>query len=83
VHVTPTKPGRPAVGLELVSHAARHSQLPFFAIGGVDLRNVDAVREAGARRIAVVRALTGAEDVERTARELRAAVTEGVPLGAT
>ncbi len=83
VHATPTKPGRPAVGLELVSYAARHAELPFFAIGGVDLGNVGAVREAGARRVAVVRALTEAPDPELAARALRAALAEGVPLGAT
>ncbi len=65
VHATPTKPGRPAVGLELVGYAARSSRLPFFAIGGIDPSNVAAVHGAGARRIAVVRALTDAADPER------------------
>ena len=41
VHATPTKPGRPAVGTELVAYAARHCPLPFFAIGGIDAGNVD------------------------------------------
>lgn len=72
VHATPTKPGRPAVGLELVRHAAEHAVTPFFAIGGIDTGNVASVREAGASRIAVVRALTDAEDPERAARALRA-----------
>ncbi|MGI8507592.1 MAG: thiamine phosphate synthase [Solirubrobacteraceae bacterium] len=72
VHATPTKPGRPAVGLELVSYAARHSALPFFAIGGIDAANVAAVRDAGASRVAVVRALTDASDPEAGARALRA-----------
>jgi thiamine-phosphate pyrophosphorylase len=70
VHATPTKPGRAAVGLDLVRHAARHSAMPFFAIGGIDVSNVDAVRAAGAERIAVVRALTEAEDPERAAARL-------------
>ncbi len=82
VHATPTKPGRPAVGLQLVSYAASHARVPFFAIGGIDVRNVGAVREAGARRVAVVRALTGTSDPERVARELCAALAEEVPLGA-
>ena len=76
VHLTPTKPGRPAVGHELVSYASRHCRLPFFAIGGIDASNVAAVRNAGARRVAVVRALTGAADPQSTARSLRDALTE-------
>ena len=36
VHATPTKPGRPPVGLELVGYAAANYALPFFAIGGID-----------------------------------------------
>ncbi|HEX8156875.1 MAG TPA: thiamine phosphate synthase, partial [Solirubrobacteraceae bacterium] len=57
VHATPTKPGRPAVGLGLVRHAAEHAPMPFFAIGGIDDSNAGAVVDAGARRIAVVRAI--------------------------
>jgi thiamine-phosphate pyrophosphorylase len=75
VHATPTKPGRPAVGLELVRHAAAHSAVPFFAIGGIDSGNVATVRDAGATRVAVVRALTEALDPETVAAELRAALT--------
>jgi thiamine-phosphate pyrophosphorylase len=70
VHATPTKPGRPAVGLDLVRYAATHADTPFFAIGGIDRQNVDAVRAAGAEGIAVVRALTEADDPERAAAEL-------------
>jgi thiamine-phosphate pyrophosphorylase len=71
VHSTPTKPGRPAVGLSLVRHAAAHAGVPFFAIGGIDAGNIGAVLDAGARRVAVVRALTGASDPEAAARALR------------
>jgi thiamine-phosphate pyrophosphorylase len=70
VHATPTKPGRPAVGLELVRYAAAHAQVPFFAIGGITPDNVDAVRAAGASRVAVVRALTEADDPEDAAAQL-------------
>ena len=74
VHATPTKPGRPAVGLALVRHAAAHATLPWFAIGGIDALSVRAVVDAGATRIAVVRAITEAEDPEAAARALRAAL---------
>ncbi len=77
VHTTPTKPGRPAVGLALVAHAAAHATLPFFAIGGVDATNAGAIREAGGSRIAVVRAITHAEDPGVAARALRTTMTAG------
>jgi thiamine-phosphate pyrophosphorylase len=71
VHATPTKPGRPAVGLELVRHAAEHASVPFFAIGGIDARNASAAIDAGARRLCVLRAIASAEDPEHAAHELR------------
>ena len=74
VHATPTKPGRPAVGLELVRYAASHAPVPFFAIGGLGPDTVAPVCAAGARRIAVVRALTEAADPALVAGVLRGAV---------
>ncbi len=71
VHATPTKPGRPAVGLALVRYAAAHARVPFFAIGGIDPGNVASVRAAGARRVAVVRAIAAAPDPAAAARLLR------------
>lgn len=72
VYATPTKPGRPAVGLELVRFASVHASVPFFAIGGIDSALIGAVIGAGASRVAVVRAITEAPDPEAAARELRA-----------
>ena len=77
VYATPTKEGRPAVGLELVSYAAAHARVPWFAIGGIDRTNVAEVVAAGAGRIAVVRAICEAPDPERAAAELRAALPAG------
>jgi thiamine-phosphate pyrophosphorylase len=74
VHATPTKPGRPAAGLDPVRHAAVHARVPWFAIGGLDPDNVGAVIAAGARRIVVVRAITEAADPEAAARALRRAL---------
>jgi len=62
VYETPTKPGRPAAGLDLVRRAAEEISKPWFAIGGIDRSSVAAVRAAGAARIVVVRAITRAED---------------------
>src|SRR5215216_7743415 len=64
VHATPTKPGRPAAGLEYVAYAARTVAKPWFAIGGLDAANLDQVIEQGAQRIVVVRAITEASDPE-------------------
>jgi thiamine-phosphate pyrophosphorylase len=71
VHETPTKPGRPAVGLDLVRYAAAHARRPFFAIGGLDAANLADVLDAGARRVVVLRAIAAARDPEGAARELR------------
>jgi thiamine-phosphate pyrophosphorylase len=71
VHATPTKPGRPAVGLELVRYAAAHASVPFFAIGGIDAANAPDAIAADARRLCVLRAIAAAEEPERAARELR------------
>lgn len=56
VYPTPTKPGRPAVGLEYVRAVAENISTPFVAIGGIDETNIDAVLNAGARTIGIVRA---------------------------
>ena len=88
VWATPTKPGRAAVGLDLVRYAAQAigradaegtgkvdgGALPWFAIGGIDLSNVEQVVDAGARRIVVVRAITDAADPAHAAGALLAAL---------
>jgi thiamine-phosphate pyrophosphorylase len=63
---TPTKPGRPAPGLDLVRHAAQ-AERPWFAIGGIDAGRLAEVLAAGARRVVVVRAITEAEDPREAA----------------
>jgi thiamine-phosphate pyrophosphorylase len=74
VYSTPTKEGRPPVGLELVAYAAARASQAWFAIGGIDRTNVEEVVAAGAKRIAVVRAIGDAADPEAAARELRVAL---------
>jgi thiamine-phosphate pyrophosphorylase len=80
---TPTKPGRTAPGLDLVraiaelaSGAAESAtsgwDKPWFAIGGIDEQRLPEVLAAGARRIVVVRAITGAEDPQAAAQRLKA-----------
>lgn len=78
VHATPTKPGRPAAGLDYVRHAAaQRPPQPWFAIGGIDCGNVGAVLAAGAQRIVVVRAIAAAADPAVAARELSDALAGG------
>ncbi len=69
---TPTKPGRAAVGTELVTQAAGlETAKPFFAIGGINVNNIGEVTAAGADRVVVVRAVTEAEDTTAAAHALR------------
>jgi thiamine-phosphate pyrophosphorylase len=70
---TPTKPGRPAPGLDLVRYAAGlRTTRPWFAIGGIDEGNLDQVLAAGATRVVVVRVLTEAEQPGAVAARLAA-----------
>lgn len=71
VFATPTKPGRPPVTLEYVRWAAAHVRLPWFAIGGITLDNLEAVLAAGARRVCVVSAILNAPDVAEACRAFR------------
>jgi thiamine-phosphate pyrophosphorylase len=78
---TPTKPGRPAPGLRLVRFArALATARPWFAIGGIDLDNLDEVLDAGARRVVVVRAITEAADPGAAAREFAARLSQAGPV---
>lgn len=61
IYETPTKPGRPAVGLDLVRYATRAGK-PFFAIGGIDPTNAEPVVAAGARSLSVMRSVAQADD---------------------
>jgi thiamine-phosphate pyrophosphorylase len=76
VHETPTKPGRPAAGPDLVRYAAAHAGVPWFAIGGINENTLGSVLEAGARRVVVVRAITEAASPPEAAAELRARLDE-------
>ena len=74
VWATPTKPGRPAAGLDYVRWAVENVALPWFAIGGIDRDNIEQVLMRGATRVVVVRAITEARDPEAAARELKEAL---------
>jgi thiamine-phosphate pyrophosphorylase len=71
VFPTPTKPVTPAVTLEYVRWAVAHVTAPWFAIGGITLKNVDAVLAAGARRICVVSAILKAPDLRQACQAFK------------
>ena len=76
VFASPTKPDAPPAGLDLVRHAAAVAPVfsmaakPWFAVGGITAANLDAVLAAGARRVCVVSAITGAADPQAAAEAL-------------
>lgn len=73
VHATPTKQGRPAIGLEPLRHAAAVAgERPWFVTGGMAADTAPAVLTTGARRLVVVRAITDAGDPAAAAAELAA-----------
>lgn len=75
VFATGTKPHVKPVGLELVRAVAGRVAVPFFAIGGITLDNLDEVRAAGATRVAVVSAILKAADVAAAAAAFKRKLT--------
>lgn len=74
VFPTGTKPGRPAVSLDYVRWAAGNLSVPWFAIGGIHLGNLDQVLDAGAQRICVVSAILQSPDVTAATAAFRRAL---------
>lgn len=71
IFLTGTKPGRAAVGLELIREVAPRVTIPFVSIGGIKLANVQQVKEAGGTWVAVVSAILCADDVAKAARQIK------------
>jgi len=71
VYATGTKPTAKPVTLEYVRWAAAHVRVPWFAIGGINLKNLDDVLAAGAQRICVVSAILDADDVTKACAGFR------------
>ncbi len=70
VYETPTKAGKAAVGLDYVSYAAKNSPIPWFAIGGIDSENLEDVIKAGAKQVAIVRAIMQSEKPTQVTQNL-------------
>lgn len=71
VYPTPTKPGARPVTLEYVRWAAQHCTVPWFAIGGINLANLEDVLRAGASRVCVVSAILKSPDVRGACRAFK------------
>ena len=71
VFATGTKPTAKPVTLDYVRWAAKHVKIPWFAIGGINLSNLDEVVAAGAKGICVVSAILNADDMAAACREFR------------
>jgi len=68
---TPTKPGRPAIGLEDIARVRTAVRIPIFCIGGIKLENLDTILAAGARRVVIVSGLLQAPDIAAYARQAK------------
>lgn len=75
---TPTKPDARSVGLEQIAEVTSRVHLPVVCIGGIDAETLPRVVSAGARCVAVVRAVCDAEDPESAARTLKRTLTQFV-----
>ena len=75
LYATPTKPGRPAIGLQEINQVQAIATKPVFCIGGIKRENLEAVLDAGARRVVIVSQMLGAPDIARYAREVRAVLS--------
>ncbi len=80
VFATPTKPTYNPVGLELIRTVTSQVKVPHVAIGGIDVTNVSQVLAAGARRVAVVRAVCGAGDIAAAARQMKKVITSSLAV---
>lgn len=67
---TPTKPGYRPAGLKVLRETCQRLKLPIVAIGGINTDNIESVRKAGARLIAVVRAICKARDIAQAIANL-------------
>jgi thiamine-phosphate pyrophosphorylase len=75
------KGGHPPVGPELIGTVLEHVAVPITTMGGINLSNVDLVLAQGARRVAVVSAVVGAEDITAAAAALRARIDASTQRG--
>ena len=76
LYPTPTKPGRPAIGLDDIRKVHQSVAIPIFCIGGINLQTLDQVVAAGAKRVVIVSALLKANDIAHYAATAKAMLGE-------
>ncbi len=76
VYATGTKPTAAPVTLDYVRWAAANIPIPWFAIGGINLKNLDEVLAAGAKRICVVSAILNETDISGVCQEFKDRLTK-------
>ena len=74
VYATGTKPTARPVTLDYVRWASENVRIPWFAIGGINLGNVDEVLKAGAQRVCVVSAILNREDIAQACKEFKSKI---------
>ncbi len=75
---TPTKPGRPAIGLDDIRRVHELVKIPIFCIGGIKRENLASVLAAGARRVVIVSGILQAANIAGYTREVKAMVAAQV-----
>lgn len=68
---TPTKPGRPAIGIENIQAVQGSVPVPVFCIGGIKLENLEQVLDAGARRVVIVSGILAAQDISNYCEQVK------------
>lgn len=71
IFATATKPDLAPLGTRIIEQIKNKIKIPFVAIGGIDLTNLDEVKASGAQRVAVCRAIVAAKDVTAATREFK------------
>lgn len=66
------------VGLEYLDFVAQNISLPFVVIGGIKQTNVAQVVKRGARCVAMVTEIVGAEDIRETVQSIRREIADAV-----
>jgi thiamine-phosphate pyrophosphorylase len=83
IWATPTKPDYEPVGIKLINFYRATLDIPFVAIGGIDEGNLDEVLKAGARTVAMVRALFNGDDVVGKVRRIKEKILTAIQSAST
>lgn len=71
IFATPSKSGFMPVGTSIIREVKKKVKIPFVAIGGIDESNIREVLRAGAKRVAVIKAISSQKGIARAVKKLR------------